>query len=278
MMRFGLPPRDEALTINYTTTHQNPEGSDIQTTSTTEENLDEVAGLLSQDQLPEGWSWVGSSATAKVAFHSENKLYYKEFLPRTPLERIKNLLRGSRATRARASDEALRGAGFNAPVNVAWDSLPRHREFLISRSVDGQGITVWLRETLKNRTGATLGLRRQLLTELGLFIGRLHASGFIHGDLRTNNVLAVHKGQRFSFSLIDNERTRHYSPPPGKTLLRNLMQLNMLLPADLTNSDRWRFFLAWQTQNPQFSREEARLLARESYRWAMKRLRGKGLV
>jgi len=246
--------------------------------STQEEDLRDTAGLLARDELPEGWSWIGSSKTAKVAFHSDEKLYYKEFLPRTPLERIKNVLRGSRATRAQRSDDALRECGFNAPVNVLWGPLPKHREYLFSRAVEGQGVTTWMREILKSRTGATLSLRRQLLIQLGTFIGALHAAGFIHGDLRANNVLAVHKNQSFSFSLIDNERTRQYSPPPGKALLRNLMQLNMLLPSDLTRTDRWRFFLAWHSQMHDLSDREARLLALESWSWAMKRLRAKGLV
>ena len=246
--------------------------------STEEKNLHDDALLLAQDQLPGGWNWVGSSKTAKVAFHRDEQLYFKEFLPRSPLERLKNLLRGSRASRARVNDEALRQAGFNAAVNVVWGPLPKNREYLISRAVEGQGVTLWLRETLQDRSGATLGLRRALLTELGVFIGRLHAAGFIHGDLRANNVLAAQKEQQFSFSLIDNERTRQYSPPPGRGLLRNLMQLNMLLPSDLSRTDRWRFFLAWHGQMPDLSRKEARLLALESHGWAMKRLRAKGLV
>ena len=56
------------------------------------------------------------------------------------------------------------------------------------------------------------------------------------------------------------------------------MQLNMLLPSDITRTDRWRFFLAWQQQMPGFSRVESRLLALESYRWAMRRLAAKGLI
>lgn len=221
---------------------------------------------------------MGSSTSAKVAYNEEHNLYYKEFLPRSPIESLKGMIRGSRATRARKNDELLRHAGFNVPVNLAWGSLSRRREYLISQGVDGQGITHWLRETLANRTGDTLALRRQLLDELGVFTGRLHATGFIHGDLRTSNVLAsLHEG-RFSFALIDNERTVLMSPPSGKLLLKNLMQLNMLLPSDLTHTDRWRFFLSWRRQMRDLSNLEARILATESYKWAFKRLRKKGLV
>ena len=54
------------------------------------------------------------------------------------------------------------------------------------------------------------------------------------------------------------------------------MQLNMLLPSDLSNRDRMRFFCAWREQQADLSQAEAALLARESYAWAMRRLRAKG--
>jgi hypothetical protein len=242
------------------------------------QGLQEIALRLSENELPAGWSWVGSSTSAKVAHCAEQDLYYKEFLPRGPFEALKGLIRGSRATRARKNDLLLDQAGFNVPVNLAWGSLSKRREYLISQSVQGAGITHWLRETLAERTGDTLALRRQLLTQMGIFVGRLHATGFIHGDLRTSNILASLHDDRFSFALIDNERTVHISPPPGKLLLKNLMQLNMLLPSDLTHTDRWRFFMSWRRQMRDLSNLEARILAKESYQWAFKRLRKKGLV
>jgi serine/threonine protein kinase len=241
-------------------------------------DLHETALRLSQDELPAGWSLVGSSKTAKVAYNEQRNLYYKEFLPRSPFESLKAMIRGSRATRARKNDALLHNAGFDVPVNLAWGSLPRRREYLISRGVDGKGITHWLRETLADRTGDALAVRRQLVRELGVFIGRLHATGFIHGDLRTSNVLASLHDGGFAFALIDNERTVLMSPPAGKLLLKNLMQLNMLLPSDLTHTDRWRFFLSWRRQMRDLSNFEANILAKESYQWAFRRLHKKGLV
>ena len=219
---------------------------------------------------------MASSVYARVAVHAEQQLYYKEFRPRGPEESLKALLRGSRATRARKNGEALLQAGFNAPVNVAWGKLPNRREYLYTAAAPGQGITQWLRQTLVERSGEQLLRRRQLLRALGAFIGRLHASGFIHGDLRPGKVLASLEMERFHFTLIDNERNVQKTPPPGRMLLRNLMQLNMLLPADLSGSDRLRFFSAWRRQMPDLSRLEARILGTESYHWAMRRLSDKG--
>jgi serine/threonine protein kinase len=126
------------------------------------------------------------------------------------------------------------------------------------------------------RSGEQLQQRRQLLRALGTFIGRVHATGFIHGDLRPGNVLAVLEQGRFRFTLIDNERNVQKVPPPGKMLLRNLMQLNMLLPADISRSDRMRFFTAWRRQMRYLSPLEAKILGAEAYLWAMRRLREKG--
>lgn len=219
---------------------------------------------------------VASSGYARVALEENLGVYYKAFLPRGPLEATKALLSGSRAKRARLQNDALRLAGFIAPENLAWGRLPGNREYLFSSAVPGHGVTWWLRDRLLQRSGEPLQQRRKLMRSLGKFIGSLHAAGFTHGDLRTSNVLAELVGGSFQFGLIDNERNRRRRPPPGRAVLRNLMQLNMLLPTDLSNRDRMRFFVAWREQQPGLTRAEARLLARESYGWAMRRLRAKG--
>ena len=243
---------------------------------TDSDDLHDVAGRLAAQELPAGWRSDGSSVHARVMVNPERELYYKEFLPRGPLETLKALLRGSRATRARRHNDALLAAGFTAPANLAWGRLPGGREYLFSSAVPGRGVTWWLREELVERSGKALQLRRELLRALGEFIGRLHAAGFIHGDLRTSNVLASREAGLFHFALIDNERNQHKQPAPGRGMLRNLMQLNMLLPADLSNRDRMRFFRGWRSQMGELSRLEANLLAKEAYQWAMRRLSAKG--
>ncbi len=215
---------------------------------------------------------VDSSAFARVARHRERRLFYKEFLPRSPLESIKARLRGSRATRARRNNETLRDAGFDAPASVAWGSLSGGHEYLFSREVPGEGIDHWLGAS--SEPGSTLDLqsRRDLLRALGEFVGRLHASGVVHGDLRPGTVLASHNGERWQFGLIDNESNRRGDPPPGRRLLRNLMQLNMLPLEILSRTDRMRFLCAWRQQMPGLSPLEAKILAAEAYLWAMRRL------
>ena len=217
-----------------------------------------------------------SSTFARVAFNQEQQLYFKEFLPRSPAESLKALFRGSRATRARRNGDTLLWSGIDAPVNILWGRLPRGREYLFTRAAPGQGITHWLRVMLAYRSWDKLRQRRQLLRALGTFIGRVHATGFIHGDLRPGNVLAELQHGRFRFTLLDNERLLQKNPPPGRMLLRNLMQLNMLSPADLSLTDRMCFFRAWRKQMRDLSPIEAKVLGSEAYHWAMRRLYDKG--
>jgi hypothetical protein len=201
----------------------------------------------------------------------ERQLYYKEFRTRSPAESLKYLVRGSRATRARMNSEALLLSGINAPENILWGKLPGGREYLFTTAVPGNAISQWLRETQLERTPQQLRLRRQLLHALGIFIGRVHATGFIHGDLKPGNVLAALQHERFSFTLINNECNSMKKPPSGRLLLRNLMQLNMLPHAVLSHTDRMRFFCAWRRQMRDVSQMEAKILAVEAYQWAMRR-------
>ncbi|MEZ5568369.1 MAG: lipopolysaccharide kinase InaA family protein [Halioglobus sp.] len=234
--------------------------------------LHALAVQLSQGYLPAGWQPVASSAHTRVASNLDRQLYYKEFLRRSPAEAFKALLRGSRATRARRNADALLLAGIEAPQSVHWGKLPGGTEYLFSVSLPGRRIDHWLGGGQRHNDATDLATRRALLASLGTFIGRLHATGFIHGDLRPGNVLAERHGDRFRFALLDNERNQRRSPPPGRMLLRNLMQLNMLPCQVLGKTDRMRFFTAWRAHMLEYSAPEARVMATEAYAWAMRRL------
>ena len=231
---------------------------------------------LAESRPVAGWREVNSSGSARVAYCEAQDLYFKAFLPRSPFEHIKALVRGSRATRARQHNELLRQHGFEAPQDLAWGRLSGGREYQFSTAVAGKGVHGWLTESLIASDKDSRNQRHKLLRELGRFVGRLHHSGFIHGDLRPSNVLADFSSEGFNFALIDNERTRQYAQAPGKLLLKNLMQLNMLTPDELSRCDRWRFFRAWASEMRELSETESRILAQEAYRWAMRRLDAKG--
>jgi hypothetical protein len=106
----------------------------------------------------------------------------------------------------------------------------------------------------------------------------VHATGFIHGDLRPGNVLAVQIADQFHFTLIANESNTHKLPTPGKLLLRNLMQLNTSPVCKLSRTDRMRFFCAWRRQMRNLSAMEAKVLAAEVYTRVQKRLHENNLA
>lgn len=234
-----------------------------------EEALRHWAGQLAEDYLPECWELLGSTPHTRVAVNRDLGLYFKEYGRPSPMDSLLARFRGSRAARARVNAQALLRVGIDAPVPVFWGSLPGRREFLYTAAAPGENISVWLQTTLVNRSGEQLMLRRQLLSELGIFIGRVHATGFVHGNLLPDNILADRRHERFRFTLLDNEDNRILHPPPGRSLLRNLAQLNEVPPAYISRADRMRFFRAWRQQMRSLSATEADILAVESYRIAM---------
>ena len=239
------------------------------------EQLREWAVQLSGDYLPDDWQRVSSSASTRVAVNPTLQLYYKEYLPRSPAAALRAQVKGSRATRARLNAEALLQAGIDAPHNVLWGQLPGGGEYLYTVAAPGDSIQRWLCETLAGRNAEQLRLRRQLLHALGTFIGRVHATGFIHGELRPDNVLAALVKDQFRFTLINNEGNTQRIPTPGKLLLRNLVQMNSLPLAVLGRTDRMRFLRAWRRQMRDLSPMEGKILAAEAYHRALRKLPAK---
>jgi hypothetical protein len=230
---------------------------------------------MPEDSLPQGWDRVSRSASTRVAVQQELGLYYKEFRGRSPAASLRALAKGSRATRARTNSEALLLAGIDAPEPLAWGDLPGGHEYVFTAAVPGIGVAQWLRDNRKARTGERLRLRRQMLHALGTFIGRVHATGFIHGNLQANHILVALQQEQFRFTLIDNERIARKTPAPGRLLLRDLTKLNNLAPGLLNRTDRMRFFRAWRRQMRELSAMEAKILAAEAYHRALRRRRPK---
>ena len=240
------------------------------------EDLHSYALQLAAGELPPGWDIVTTSSACLVACNPGLQIYYKEFPPPSPVESVKALLQGSRVTRWRKHSDALMYAGIDAPKSLAWGKLPNSGEYLFTRAAAGQDVAAWLRTRLAERSGAALMSRRQLLDDLGIFIGRVHATGFLPGDLQASDVLAELLDDRFQFTLINNERSVKKQPPPGRRLLKNLMELNLLPPSVLTRTDRMRFFVAWRRQMRDLSPVEAKVLAADAYHWAMKLMYERG--
>ena len=236
------------------------------------EDLHRWARQLGAGELPQGWDIVPGCSSARVARNTTLGVYYKEFPRASPLQRLRALLSGSRATRLRKHSNALLYAGIDAPASLAWGTLPGGREYLFTRAAEGRDVASWLQDALAERRGETLALRRILLGNLDVFIGRLHATGFVAGDLQARNILAELRENRFQFTLINNENTVRMLPPSGRKLLLNLVELNLLPPETLSRTDRMRFFAGWRRQLRELSSIEAKVIAAEAYHEAMRQM------
>lgn len=234
------------------------------------ETLHHWAEQLSQDYLPDGWQREASSTYSRVAYNAQLKLYYKEFLPRSPAQRLVARLRGSRATRIRRNTDTLHLYGFNAPRPVHHGKLGSGHEYLFMTAAPGKSIQQWLYD-LQGSGAQQQRERRALLRALGSYIGRLHGTGFIHRELDRENIFADKRHCGFHITLLDNEHSARQVPPPGRIILRNLTALNMLPLQDLSVSDRMCFFRAWRSQMRHLSKVEARVVAREAQRAALRR-------
>jgi len=235
--------------------------------------LEEWAERLSQDYLPDGWQRVHSSASTKVAHHQALGLFYKEYLRRSPWTALRAIVSGSSAAKVVKNTDRLRYAGIDAPTVVHHGKLHgQQREYLFTAAARGCSILQWLRQLTNSGDPQSHVIKRELLSSLGVFVGRIHGSGFIHGDLRASKIFAEHLDFGFRFTLLDNEHNSHSHPPPGRLLLKDLTQLNRLSSEVISIRDRIRFFRAWRRQLRELSKKETQVLAYEAYSHAMGRV------
>ncbi len=115
---------------------------------------------------------------------------------------------------------------------------------------DAAAMPQLLREISRRPDTESLVAKRGLIRAFAETVGRMHARGICHGDLRLGNVLAVADRDRWRFYFIDNERTRKFRSLPARLRLKNLVQVNMFLDG-ISNTDRLRFFARYLESNPE---------------------------
>ncbi len=206
---------------------------------------------------------------------NEKVVYLKEYFHRSGWDFIKHFFRSSRASRALKAAFVLAENGFESPTIIAVGN--RKFAFLTTRSFgvtleiekarsvyqivtadstsspqdkqDGPKTKQWIRQAHHK-----LRERRSFIRAFGRTIGRMHAEGIFHGDLRLGNVLARKEADGWHFFFLDNERTRKFRRLPARLRLKNLVQINMFEPVAASNTDRMRFFKeywAGSTSSPQ---------------------------
>ena len=202
-----------------------------------------------------------------VSFHGFcHKLYLKEYLYRSFWDVIKHIFRPSRAERAFKAAMMLEQNDFNSSEIIALGLCKRgpfcSKSFLVTRQLEQvKDIPGWLYEGNDNLTRQGLSSKRLFIRALGGTIGRMHATGIVHGDLRPRNILAQKNVDGWRFFLLDNERTKKRLHLPEKSRVRNLIQINMFGPGKVSRTDRMRFFKSY-CKASQIKPERAKTLAR----------------
>ena len=211
--------------------------------------------FFSQGQLPDGWQWVASSPATKVAYNKQANTYYKEFLSRSKLENIKALFRGSRCSRAVELSLILKAENFNTPAVICSGKLDNQCEYMVTAAASAVGVASYMASYMRGSNNTSLiNWKRAVIRALGREVGRLHSAKIIHGDLRPNNVLIELGTEKPSFYFIDNERTRRWPwSPAEKSIRKNLLQIGMLFPVDISKTDRLRFWKSYCMENSRYS-------------------------
>lgn len=160
---------------------------------------------------------------------------------------------GWRASRAFRMGRALAAHGFGAPTAVL---VARRGDagLLVTRDVGG----TMLADAVARLAGADPAAwhaKRRLLARLGTEVGRLHAAGFLHGDLVPPNVQVRARALVF----LDHDRTRRSRFLVWFSSRRNLVQLGRFIVPGVTLTDRARVLTAYAAARGLSDRARTRL-------------------
>jgi tRNA A-37 threonylcarbamoyl transferase component Bud32 len=172
------------------------------------------------------------------------EVFVKVYHPYGWATRLKDAFRAPKARRVWRIGTRLAGAGIAAPpvlaVGEARRGWPWRRGWVVTEAVRGAPAATCVRDA-----GDDLGRKRALLVAVGGAVARLHDAGFVAGDLVPPNVWIA--GAPIPVvTFLDHDRTA-WGPwrAPWWRARRNLVQLNRLVLAGVTATDRLRVYRAY---------------------------------
>jgi hypothetical protein len=178
---------------------------------------------------------------------------YRRYRRRTD---AKDLLRLSKARNVLRVSRKLAAAGFRVPrVLAAGEERGRlrlRRAWVATAALEGEPLAEYI-AALHSRAVAepprARGLylsKRALVAAIGAEVARLHAAGFVAGDLVPANVWTVAAPDGIRIALLDHDRTRAgQGPTRWWRARRNLVQLNRVVLPGITVTDRLRVYRAY---------------------------------
>jgi serine/threonine protein kinase len=218
------------------------------------------AGIIDtfQDGQRSSFEKLPSSKFAQVFkfnVYFKGKIYnliLKQYLDRSGLDILKNLMLPCRAYRAFKAGRMLKQYGFSSPDVVAAGRKTLAgitiKNFLITGEIrDSTPLYKRLNTEISQKQTSASSAEPQLISQFGQTIGRMHAQNIFHGDLRLGNVLVKNNGNKFEFIFLDNERTKKFRKLPLRLRLKNLVQV-CLIPEYINDADRATFLNAYMAE------------------------------
>lgn len=230
------------------------------------------------NELPDLQRVVSSRAADVFLGHVPGRpdpVYFKRFLMRNLADRLKHLFRASRARRALRGGEMASALGHRVPqpvglIEETWMGIVTGSALATAALQDAPTVTELLIEPSTSPSIVRRKLR--LISALGEEVGRWHASGICHGDMRAGNVLWREENGVYGFYWLDNEGNRMTRSLARRA--RNLTQANMTT-CGITMLHRFRFWRAY-IRAAGYEDEYARRLLRDVLRQTRKRWRKRG--
>jgi len=178
---------------------------------------------------------------------------YKRIRRHGWLKKLTGILRRNRTLRSwRLGHEFLnRGIATARPLAVI---IPRRsasipESFLVTQWIDGGlNLTDFCRQIEELPPPQQVMLLRAAASRLGNLLGRMHAVGITHRDLKPGNMLLVPRGGDVTAYVIDLDGANIRGRIPSRLRLRNLSRL--VLGLESTSSIGWatrlRFLIAYR--------------------------------
>ncbi len=219
--------------------------------------------LAGEDKWPEQYEFKTLPSSERSRVHkftvsiegNDREVYIKEYLFKSILHALKCLFfSGSPARKAFKAETMLAENGFDVAKLIAMgecrEGLLQTKNFLATFAIErAQSVRKHVLDITETTSAQQLAEWRKFIKDFGQIIGKMHARGISHGDLRLGNILVRRDDGLWRFFFIDNERTKKFRRLPFICRKKNLVQLNMGPYGIASNTDRMRFFAAYLAEN-----------------------------
>ena len=185
--------------------------------------------------------------------------YFKRYMMRGISDRIKHIIRPSRARRDLINGKMIQSLGFYSPrslclIEECRAGFVRQSALITGAIKDAPSVGYWINQEFAD----SQELRQRFLEAFGHVVGAWHSKGLHHGDMRLGNILCRFLNGEFVFYWLDNERTKRYAAFSLSRRVSNLVQVN--IDPDLPQTDRMEFWKAYIEETGLSARQEKELM------------------